>query len=65
MITELELYINKLKGMQTEYADAALRRPSDRTAFGYGRASGEYTGLLLAEQLLKQTIEEVANDEKR
>lgn len=62
---ELELYLRKLKGMQTEYADAALRRPKDKTEFGYGEASGQYQGLLLAEQLLTNVIEEVANDESK
>jgi len=62
MQNELELYLRKLKGMQAEYADASLRQPNDKTAFGYGQASGKYQGLLLAEQLLTQTIEEVAND---
>jgi len=60
---ELEVYLRKLKGMQTEYADAALRRPKDKTDFGYGEACGTYQGLLLAEQLLSESIEEVANDD--
>lgn len=48
--------------MQVEYADASLRRPKDKTEFGYGEACGNYQGLLLAEQLLTNAIEEVAND---
>jgi hypothetical protein len=62
---ELEVYLRKLKGMQTEYADAALRRPKDKTDFGYGEACGTYQGLLLAEQLLTQAIEEVADDKSK
>lgn len=62
---ELELYLNKLKRVQTEYAHAKLAKPSERTEFGYGLASGTYQGLLLAEQLLTQSIEEVANDEDK
>ena len=62
---ELEVYLRKLKGMQMEYADAALRRPKDKTDFGYGEACGTYQGLLLAEQLLSESIEEVANDETK
>lgn len=62
---ELEVYLRKLKGMQAEYADAALRRPKSKTEFGYGEACGNYQGLLLAEQLLTQAIEEVANDESK
>ncbi len=62
---ELEVYLRKLKGMQAEYADAALRRPKDKTDFGYGEACGTYQGLLLAEQLLSESIEEVANDETK
>ena len=60
---ELELYLRKLKNVRAEYADAALRTPSESTEFGYGKACGEYRGLLRAEQLLDQVIEEVANDE--
>jgi hypothetical protein len=62
MQIELELYLRKLKDMQTEYADASLRQPNEKTAFGYGQVSGQYQGLLLAEQLLNNVIEEVAND---
>jgi hypothetical protein len=62
MQNELELYLRKLKSMQAEYADASLRRPKDKTEFGYGEACGNYQGLLLAEQLLTNAIEEVAND---
>ena len=62
MQNELELYLRKLKIMQAEYADAALRQPNEKTEFGYGQASGNYQGLLLAEQLLTNTIEEVANE---
>lgn len=62
MQIELELYLRKLKGMQAEYADASLRRPKDKSEFGYGEACGQYQGLLLAEQLLTSVIEEVAND---
>lgn len=64
MQIELELYLRKLKDMQAEYADASLRRPKDKTEFGYGEACGQYQGLLLAEQLLTNVIEEVADDEK-
>lgn len=62
---ELELYLRKLKGMQTEYADAALTRPKGKEAFDYGHACGRHEGLLLAEQLLSSVIEEVANDENK
>jgi len=60
---ELETYLNKLKRMQAEFADAALRRPKDKSDFGYGVACGTYQGLLTAEQLLTQSIEEVADDQ--
>lgn len=63
MQNELELYLRKLKGMQAEHADAALRRPKNKTDFGYGEVCGVYQGLLHAEQLLTNAIEEVANDE--
>lgn len=62
MQIELELYLRKLKDMQVEMADAALRQPNEKSEFGYGQASGKYQGLLLAEQLLMNVIEEVANE---
>ena len=65
MQIELELYLRKLKDMQAEYADASLRQPNKETEFGYGQASGKYQGLLLAEQLLTNVIEEVANEPEK
>jgi len=63
MQQELKRYVEKLKGMQTEFASAALIKPRGKEAFDYGHACGKYEGLLLAEQLLNNVIEEVANDE--
>ena len=60
---ELQIYLRKLKDMQAEYSHASLTKPSGNQGFDYGLACGKYQGLLLAEQLLTQTIEEVANDE--
>ena len=65
MQIELKLYLRKLKSMQAEYAHGKLATPNDKTAFGYGQASGEYIGLLRAEKLLEQAIEEVADDESK
>ena len=62
MQIELELYLRKLKELQSELADARLAKPSERTEFGYGVACGEYQGLKRAEQLLTSVIEEVADD---
>lgn len=63
MQRELEVYLKKLKGLQTEVAVAALTRPRGKESFDYGQACGRYEGLSLAEQLLSSAIEEVANDE--
>lgn len=63
MQNELELYLRKLKVMQAEYSDASLTKPSGKKGFDYGLACGRYQGLLLAEQLLTNVIEEVADDE--
>jgi len=62
---ELIRYISRLKEVKTEFAEAKLARPSDRTEFGYGEACGEYKGLCRAEKLLEQVIEEVADDESK
>ncbi len=61
---ELELYLRKLKGEQANCLDL-LARPKDKSAFGYGEASGLLQGLNRAEKLLEQVIEEVANDEDK
>lgn len=62
MTRELEKYLERLKSVQTEVSQTRLSKPSDKTAFGYGQASGELLGLLRAEQLLLEVIEETANE---
>jgi hypothetical protein len=62
---ELELYLGKLKRMQTEHAIESLTKPSGKTSFDYGKAVGRLQGLLLAEQLLTGVIEEEADDKSK
>jgi hypothetical protein len=61
MRRELELYLRKLKGEQ-EGCIALLATPKDKSAYGYGEASGILQGLNRAEKLLERVIEEVADD---
>ena len=61
MRRELELYLRKLKGEQTNCI-ALLATPKDKSAFGYGEASGILQGLNRAEKLLERVIEEVAGE---
>lgn len=51
-------YLERLKSKQIEYATETLRTPKNRTAFGFGEASGTYLGLLLAEQLFEEVVGE-------
>lgn len=61
MQIELEIYLRKLKDEQVGCIDL-LAKPKDKTAFGYGEASGILQGLNRAEKLLEQVIEEVADE---
>jgi hypothetical protein len=51
-------FIAKLKELQVKYATEILTKPTDPTAFGYGRASGELIGLKRAERLFEEAIGE-------
>ncbi len=62
MQRELELYIMRLKSEQAGCIQL-LATPMDKSAYGYGEASGILQGLHRAEQLLTKVIEEVAGDE--
>lgn len=64
MRRELEIYLSKLKEEQIGCI-ALLAIPKDKSAFGYGEASGILQGLHRAEKLLEQVIEEVADDERK
>lgn len=61
MRRELELYLGKLKEEQ-DGCIALLATPKDKSAYGYGEASGILQGLNRAEKLLEQVMEEVADD---
>lgn len=61
----LERYLSKLKEQQLEFAKAALSQPNGRDGFSYGHASGYYQGLLAAESLLSQVIEEDNENERK
>ena len=53
----LNKYLQLLREEQAECV-ALLATPNDRTAFGYGQASGRYIGLKRAEQLLEVALDE-------
>lgn len=58
----VEQFLKRLIEHRAKYAAEILRAPTDKTEFGFGHASGTYHGLLIAEQLLNQLIEEEKND---
>jgi hypothetical protein len=53
----LKKFLQRLKDEQTECI-ALLATPKDKTAFGYGQASGIFLGLHRAEQLFEEVIGE-------
>jgi hypothetical protein len=57
----LKKYLQRLKEEQTGCL-ALLATPKDKSAFGYGEASGTYHGLCRAEQLFGEVVGE-AEDE--
>lgn len=58
----LSAFLNRLKSLQTEYPKEALKDPGGRDAFTLGRHCGVLEGLLRAEQLLLEQVEEEKND---
>ena len=57
----LQKLLQRLKEEQTNCL-ALLATPKDKTAFGYGEASGLYNGLCRAERLFEEVVGE-AEDE--
>ena len=57
----LKKYLQRLKEEQAGCL-ALLATPKDKSAFGYGEASGTYHGLCRAEQLFEEVVGE-AEDE--
>lgn len=53
----LKKFLQRLKEEQTGCI-ALLATPKDKTAFGYGQASGIFQGLHRAEQLFEEVIGE-------
>jgi len=53
----LKKFLQRLKEEQIECI-ALLATPKDKTAFGYGQASGHFLGLHRAEQLFEEVIGE-------
>lgn len=51
-------FLEQLKRLQIQYAAEVLTKPKDKSEFGFGHASGFYTGLLRAEQLFNEVIGE-------
>lgn len=57
-MTALKVFLDRLKKEQAEHAFTALQRPKERDAFEYGQRCGKLEGLLRAEQLLTEVIDE-------
>jgi len=53
----LQKLLQRLKEEQTNCL-ALLATPKDKTAFGYGEASGIYNGLCRAERLFEEVVGE-------
>jgi hypothetical protein len=53
----LQKYLQRLKEKQVECI-SLLATPKDKSAFGYGEASGVYQGLCRAEQLFEEVVGE-------
>lgn len=53
----LQKFMQRLKEEQAECI-SLLATPKDKTAFGYGQASGIYNGLCRAEQLFEEVVGE-------
>ena len=53
----LQKYLQRLKEEQAGCI-ALLATPKDKSAFGYGEASGIYQGLCRAEQLFEEVVGE-------
>lgn len=51
-------FIQRLENEQNRLAREALEKPSDRTDFGYGFASGMHAGLEHAKNLLLKALED-------
>lgn len=65
MSTDLINKINAaLLQAQKERAATALLRPTDRSEFGYGSASGFSQGIEAALHIIKATVEEVDKQER-
>jgi hypothetical protein len=53
----LQKYLQRLKEEQTQCI-SLLATPKEKSAFGYGEASGTYQGLCRAEQLFEEVVGE-------
>lgn len=53
----LQKFLQRLKEEQAGCIDL-LATPNDKTAFGYGKASGIFNGLRRAEQLFEEVVGE-------
>ena len=54
-------FLDKLREEQMKYLDA-LKKPKDKTEFGFGQISGQLQGLSRAEQLFTEILEDEKND---
>jgi hypothetical protein len=51
-------FLERIKGMQTQYSREGLTKPKDKSEFGFGETCGTYQGLILAEQLFLEVVGE-------
>lgn len=54
----LKVFLDRLKNEQATHAFVSLQRPDKRDAFEYGQRCGRLEGLLRAEQLLLELIDQ-------
>lgn len=54
-------FLIALSEKRHEWERSALENPTEKTEYGFGRACGFWQGLLFAEQLLNEILEDAAN----
>jgi hypothetical protein len=62
MAERFDRYLDRLAKAKVEHATHSLTSPKDRDAFEFGRVTGFYQGLLVAEQLVNEVLAEEEKD---
>lgn len=60
----MEKLLNVLTLKRAEVATSALMNPADRTQFEYGRVSGQYQGLTMAIEAVKEIMADKDEDDE-